>query len=263
MNYWYADSQNNTVGPVPWDHLVQLIRNGDLQADPWVVPEGGTEWHPLSFWGAQNASSGLASPDHASMAAGGTATASPDPRAAFKILATNPVGGLSQAFENLGPQRAMVTGIAFGAVFVLSCALAGYRLKSALNLMVHFSPGAAIYFKALAMAAVPFASLVAANFGARMLFRAKGSWRHDCFIAGASILPLALPILVACIVGIGENPVVFTVLVAVFAPSLASLILFAGLTQIYGIRIRPASFLVPVQFALMALAVHLVSKILF
>ena len=262
MNYWYADSQNNTAGPVPWHHLVQLIRNGDLEADPMVVPEGGTEWHPLSFWGAQTAAGGSASPD-ASMAAGGTATASPDTRAAFKILATNPVGGLSEAFENLGPQRAMVAGIAFGAVFVLSCALAGYRLKSALSPLVHFSPGTAIYFKAFAMTAVPFASLVAANFGARMLFRAKGTWRHDCFIAGASILPLALPILVACIVGIGENPLVFTMLVAISAPSLASLILFAGLTQIYRIRIRPASFLVPVEFALMTLAVHLVRKILF
>jgi hypothetical protein len=96
-----------------------------------------------------------------------------------------------------------------------------------------------------------------------MLFRAKGSWRHDCFIAGASLFPLALPVLAACIVGIGENPIVFTVMLAIFAASLSSLILFAGLTQIYRIRIRPASFLVPVEFAVMTLAVHLVSKFLF
>jgi hypothetical protein len=263
MNYWYADSQNNTVGPVPWEYLVEMVRTGDLKADPMVVPEGSSEWHPLSFWGAQNKTGGPASPDNKSMAADPSVTALPDTRAAFRILATNPVGGLASAFENLGPQRGMVVGIAFGVVFVLSCALAGYRLKSALSFFAHFSLGAGIYFKAFVMTEVPFASLVAANFGGRMLFRVKGSWRHDCFIAGASILPLALPILVACIMGIGENPIVFTVMVAIFAASLASLILFAGLTQIYRIRIRPASFLVPVEFAVMTLAVHLVSKILF
>src|SRR5215472_6608620 len=190
MNYWYADSQNNTVGPVPWEYVVEMVRNGELKADPMVVPEGSSEWHPLSFWGAQNKAGGSASPDQASMPADGTMV-SPDARAAFKILATNPVGGLSSAFEHLGPQRGMITGIAFGAVFVLSCALAGYRLKSAVNLLVHVSLGATIYFKAFAMTVVPFTSLVATNFVARMLFRAKGSWRHDCFIAGASILPLA------------------------------------------------------------------------
>jgi hypothetical protein len=155
----------------------------------------------------------------------------------------------------------MGAGIALGAVFVLSCVLAGYRLKSAF--LGHISLGSSLYFKGFVLTVVPFASLVASNFAARMLFRAQGSWGHDCFVAGASILPLAFPVIVACVVGIGENPIVFTVLVAIASCSLASLILFAGLTQIYRIPIRPASYVVPVEFALVALAVHLVSKILF
>jgi hypothetical protein len=261
MDYYYADSQNNTAGPVAWAALQQLIRNGTLRPDPMVVPEGGNEWRPLSFWAAQNMDGGPASADPSSVAADGTMTAPQDTRAAFKILATNPVGGLATAFEHLGPQRGTVAGIAFAVVFVLSCALAGYRLKSAFPM--HLSIGSAVYCKAFAMTIVPFVSLVAANFAARMLFRARGSLGHDCFVAGASIFPLALPILVACVVGIGETPIVFTVLVAIFAASLASLILFAGLSQIYRIPIRPASFLVPVELAVMTLAFHLVSKLLF
>jgi hypothetical protein len=260
MNYYYADSQNNAAGPVPWDYLQQLIRNGTLSADPMVLPEGSGEWQPLSFWGAQNRG-GPASPGHASMAADRTMAASPDARSAFKILATNPVGGLSAAFENLGPQRGLVVGIVFGAVFVLSCVLAGYRLKSAFPVQV--SLGAAFYFKAFALTLVPFASLLAANSAARMLFRRHGSWEHDCFIAGASVVPMSLPVLVDCVVGIGENPIVFTLLVTIFAASLACLILFAGLTQIYRISIRSASFLAPLEFAVMTLAVHVASKILF
>ena len=261
MNYYYADSQNNAAGPVTWDYLQLLIRNGTLSADPMVLPEGHGEWQPLSFWGAPN-KGGPASPDHASTAAADrTMPASLDTRSAFKILATNPVGGLSAAFENLGPQRGLVVGIAFGAIFVLSCVLAGYRLKSAFPMQI--SLGTAFYFKAFALTLVPFASLLAANSAARMLFRRHGSWEHDCFIAGASVVPMSLPVLVDCVVGIGENPIVFTLLVTIFAASLACLILFAGLTQIYRISIRSASFLVPMEFAVMTLAVHVASKVLF
>jgi hypothetical protein len=54
MNYYYADSQNNTGGPVTWDRLEQMIRSGALRTDPMVVPEGASKWRPLSIWGAQN-----------------------------------------------------------------------------------------------------------------------------------------------------------------------------------------------------------------
>jgi hypothetical protein len=77
------------------------------------------------------------------------------------------------------------------------------------------------------------------------------------------VVPLSLPLVVACVVGIGENPIVFTLMVAIFVASLACLILFAGLTQIYRISIRSASFVAPLEFALMTLAVHLISKVLF
>jgi hypothetical protein len=225
-----------------------------------VVPESGGEWQPLSLWGAQN--KGVpASPTQAPMAANRTMAASPDSRSAFTIMVTNPVGGLSAAFEKLGPQRGKVVGIVFGVAFVLSCVLAGYRLKSAIPAQI--SLGIAFYFKAFALTLVPFASLFAVNSAVRMLFRRHGSWEHDCFIAGASVVPMSLPVLVSCVVGIGENPIVFTLLVAIFAASLACLLLFAGLTQIYRISIRSATFLAPLEFAIMTLAVHVVSKILF
>src|SRR6516225_5176780 len=108
MNYFYADSENNPAGPVTWDNLQKLIRIGALTADSMVMPEGGTEWQPLSSWGAQNNPGAPASPTHPAVPTDLPATASPDTGSAFKILAANPVGGLSAAFENLGPQRGMV-----------------------------------------------------------------------------------------------------------------------------------------------------------
>jgi GYF domain 2 len=261
MNYYYADNQNRTAGPIAWEQIGQRIRNGLLSADPMVIPEGGSEWRPYSTWDAPQAGGAPAAPNPAPISVERPSAAPRDTRAAIKILATNPVGGLSAAFENLGPQRAMGAGIVFCAIFVLSCVLAGYRIKSAIPGQV--SLASAIYFKAFALTVVPFASLFAANFATRMFFRAQGGWRHDCFVAGASILPLAFPVLVACVVGLGENPIVFVLLTGIFAASLGVLILFAGLTQIYKLPIRLASFMAPAGFALMTLAVHLARKILF
>lgn len=50
--------------------------------------------------------------------------ASQDALTAFKMFATNPVAGLSVAFEQLGPNRALSVGLSFGVVFSL-CILIG------------------------------------------------------------------------------------------------------------------------------------------
>ena len=51
--YYYADAENKTAGPVTEAELQVLIRDWVLKADPMVVPEGGSEWRPLSQWQAQ------------------------------------------------------------------------------------------------------------------------------------------------------------------------------------------------------------------
>ena len=48
MKYYYADAQNKTAGPVSLEELQALVKAGALKSDPMVVPEGGSEWKPLS-----------------------------------------------------------------------------------------------------------------------------------------------------------------------------------------------------------------------
>jgi hypothetical protein len=48
MKYYYADAQNKIVGPVSLDELRALVIAGGLKSDPMVVPEGGSDWKPLS-----------------------------------------------------------------------------------------------------------------------------------------------------------------------------------------------------------------------
>jgi len=48
MKYYYVDSQNNTAGPVTLEELQGMIQTSILKNNPMVIPEGGTEWKPLS-----------------------------------------------------------------------------------------------------------------------------------------------------------------------------------------------------------------------
>src|SRR5580704_14553797 len=50
MNYYYADNENQTAGPVSLEAIRALVKKGLLRRDPMVVPEGGTEWKPLSTY---------------------------------------------------------------------------------------------------------------------------------------------------------------------------------------------------------------------
>lgn len=44
MKYYYADENNQPVGPYSLEELNQFAFNGKIQPSTWVVEEGGTEW---------------------------------------------------------------------------------------------------------------------------------------------------------------------------------------------------------------------------
>ena len=46
MNYYYADAANEVVGPVSEEQLHALHRDGTINHDTHVVPEGSDEWRP-------------------------------------------------------------------------------------------------------------------------------------------------------------------------------------------------------------------------
>jgi hypothetical protein len=48
MKYYYADSSNQTAGPVSLDQIRLLAGSGQIPADPMVMAEEGKEWRPLS-----------------------------------------------------------------------------------------------------------------------------------------------------------------------------------------------------------------------
>ena len=45
---WYYTQQGAQQGPVDWGTLQQLVANGQVAASEHAIPEGGTEWQPVS-----------------------------------------------------------------------------------------------------------------------------------------------------------------------------------------------------------------------
>ena len=46
MNYHYADSENQVIGPITDDELHALYRSGTITEDTNIFPEGDTDWRP-------------------------------------------------------------------------------------------------------------------------------------------------------------------------------------------------------------------------
>ena len=172
--------------------------------------------------------------------------ASKDSLQAFLKFATDPVAGLSGAYESLGAARALSVGISFGVVFTLCALLGAYRL------IPEFArpPGVGGFFKMLVCAFVPFVSLGGACALARLVFRGKGGLSNDSFIAGASLLPFGCVMLLSTILGAGNMEVISAL--AVFALCLTILMLFAGCTRISKMSERSATLAVPLVLLLSA-----------
>jgi zinc-ribbon domain len=172
--------------------------------------------------------------------------ASKDSLQAFLKFATDPVAGLSVAYESLGTARALSVGISFGVVFALCVLVGAYRLIP----QGFLPPGAGTFFKLLVCAVVPFVSLAGTSALARLVFRGKGGLSNDSFIAGASLLPLGCVLLLSTILGPGNMEVIGAL--AVFALCLTILMLFAGCTRITTMSERLATIAVPLMILLSA-----------
>jgi hypothetical protein len=170
--------------------------------------------------------------------------ASKDSLQAFLKFATDPVAGLSGAYESLGSARALSVGICFGVVDTICILLAAYRL------IPEFlrPPGAGGFLKLLVGSLLPFVSLAAFSALARLLFRGKGDLSNDSFIAGASLLPVACAMLLGSLLGAGNMQVISALMM--IALCLTVLMLFAGLSRISKLTERLATMAVPLVLLL-------------
>jgi hypothetical protein len=172
--------------------------------------------------------------------------ASADAFSAFKSFMGNPVGGLADAYNSLGPSKALGVGITFGVVFMVCMLLSVYRVVPEFLRPT----GVGGFLKILFVCIVPFLSLFIATTAVRTVFRGEGALGSDSFLAGASLLPLGLIAVIASILGpTNLNVIQF---LAIFSISITILMLFAGLTRISRISERMATLAVPIMILISA-----------
>lgn len=153
---------------------------------------------------------------------------------AWKVVKSafvNPMEELPATFHALQKREALEAGLAFAGLFDL-CAVIGLLL-----IIPHWagSPRLGDVFKLLVLGLVPAAAMVGAGTAIRKLFKAKaGIIESDVFVAGISILPVGLLILLAGILGAANYEIVG--LIGIFALAYTILILYAGCARITEIR---------------------------
>lgn len=145
----------------------------------------------------------------------------------LKAVALNPVEELPTVFRGLRGREALETGFVFAGLFDL-CAVIGLYL-----ILPRWAgePGFGDVLKLLLLGIVPSAAITGASILARKVFQSSaGTIESDVFLAGVSLIPTALVLLVAGLLGAANIEVV--ALVSVFAFSYTILILYTGCTQI-------------------------------
>ena len=164
--------------------------------------------------------------------------------ASLRSFAGDPVGRLAPACESLGDARARRVGLAFGAAATAGFLLGGYlSLPAFARREIVDVLGFGGVCKSLAFAVVPFACAAVGAHAMRRLFGGKGSAGRDCFLAGASVLPAAVAMILNGMLGL-ENAALVLV-VSVLAGCTSILMLHAGFTRISQLSDRAATVSVP------------------
>ncbi len=141
----------------------------------------------------------------------------------FKVFVVNPVGGLPSFFSGLGKDRALGVGIVFAVVYIICILFSASKSSELLGVDLGI-------FRSTILSIIPFVSFVGASSLTRKIFRGVGSFQGDVFIAGASLLPPGLLILLGSVLGIANIEVV--TILAIVAITYTILMAYTGCNQI-------------------------------
>ena len=154
---------------------------------------------------------------------------------AIKMLWRDPANGQVDAIKAMGDSRALNSGLAMGAVFVV----AGWWL-----LAKGSHPPFAEHFKIVIGAAIPFLAVALALIIINAIFRTGINWKHIVFTSGVALLPAALGIVVSSLLGFANIEIMIAV--DLFCITTMIVMLNAALTTVLKMSSRLALVLIPI-----------------
>jgi hypothetical protein len=240
MNYFYMDEQSREIGPVSLENLKSFRAAGVIKDDTLVRPESGGPWIAgITVVGTIKASSNAGNAQSEAMAK--VSEAVQHAKSVWLNLLSNPVGGLSPAYQQLGAKRAGEAGAVFMAAYAILVMLLVYMTKTfGIMRPDDFGGFVKLFFTVLAcQLAWPAAMIIV-----RLINRRDGSIGGEVFVAGAISLVGAVALLLISILGFGNIEVLLIILLI----SICVIVLqvFVGLTRISGLDERIGTFMVPV-----------------
>ena len=160
----------------------------------------------------------------------------------------NPQGELHAAFVRLSNSQALAVGIAYGILFDICAAIA-----ESLTISEFASAGIAPFSSPdwtnlLILNAIPFFVLAFLGGIVRLLMGNSGNIVADTFVAGASLLPLGLSLVLLPIISFSHPIIVISTLI--FGIFYFVLTLYTGCTQIFNLPEGQASFVVPLMLVI-------------
>ena len=176
-------------------------------------------------------------------------------------MAKNPVGGMRTAFDSLGPIRAMAVGLVFGVLFAV-CVMVGVFLMlppkapKPVNANVQSTamgkgpavesrPLVTTLLRLILLGLVPVATATAGCAAVRRIFHGQGSVHSDVFVAGSSLLPCGVAVLLAGALMTASPEVAWAI--SVFALTTTILMTYSGCTTLQQIPEAAATLAVPLM----------------
>lgn len=249
---WYYRQGGREYGPITESELRRLASQGDIRPTDHLWREGSPHWTPAHSvkdlfptpppFSASDDAAGIS--DQARTYARG---ASRDALQAMKLLAFDPVGGLAQGYEELGPARAEKAGVAFLLIYVVGVVVDSFSLSRRMLAMigeplnrsfeVHYNGPLAL---GIMSGILPPTVALGACWLARRFTRLGGSWRSDLFLIGAAFFPLGISNTLVGLFGVDRFHVISAI--GVVAQAWQILVLFVGFTKILAVSERAAAY---------------------
>jgi curved DNA-binding protein CbpA len=166
-----------------------------------------------------------------------------DTRATLGTFVPNPLGGMLPAYARLTAARAVRVSILMALAFNLCFTIGAYLIWR--KFYANFVPIDKLVFTGGAV----FLGFAVSSFVARSFLRGRGSFVGDLFIAGASLLPIGILVLLTGLIGVTNSTIALAVFV-VFSTSYAILTAYSGCNQVSDMSEAASTLSVPAIFCL-------------